>query len=107
LRLRGRTDLGSTVLNVLARYAEELQEANCRLMLAGVGQHNLDEFEKTGLIKTFGRENVFKATDRAGESLLDALAVAEKWLAETADDRIDETMNDAVPANSPNENEGD
>jgi SulP family sulfate permease len=107
LRLRGRADLGSTVLNVLARYAEQLQGANCRLMLAGVGEHNLDEFEKTGLIKTFGRDNVFKATDRAGESLLDALAVAEKWLAETADVDSDETMNDAVPANSPDENKGD
>ena len=48
----GRTDVGSTVLNVLAGYAEKLQEANCRLMLAGVGQHNLDEFEKTGLLET-------------------------------------------------------
>ena len=82
LRLRGRTDMGSTVLNVMARYTENLQQANCRLMLAGVGEHNLDEFEKTGLINTFGRENVFKATDRAGESLLAALAVAEKWLVE-------------------------
>ena len=49
--LHGRTDMGSTVLNVVASYAEKLQEANCRLMLASVGQHNLDEFEKTGLIK--------------------------------------------------------
>ena len=40
LRLRGSTNVGSTALNVLAGYAEKLQEANCRLMLAGVGQHN-------------------------------------------------------------------
>jgi SulP family sulfate permease len=107
LRLRGRTDLGSTVLNVLAGYAEKLQEANCRMMLAGVGQHNLDEFEKTGLIKTFGRDNVFKATDRAGESLLAALAVGEKWLEEPAQDQPEETKHDAVTAAAPTENEGD
>ena len=40
------------------------------------------EFEKTGLIKTFGRDNIFKETDRAGESMLEAIHVAEKWLAE-------------------------
>ncbi|UCC54266.1 MAG: sodium-independent anion transporter, partial [Anaerolineaceae bacterium] len=107
LRLRGRTDLGSTVLNVLADYAEELQEANCRLMLAGVGQHNLDEFEKTGLIKTFGRKNVFKATDRAGESLLAALGEGEKWLEDTAEGQPEETKDDAVPAAAQTENEGE
>ena len=83
-----------------------MQEANCRLMLAGVGEHNLDEFEKTGLIKTFGRENDFKATDKAGESLLDALAVAEKWLAEDMHDQPDETVNDAVSTTSQKKNDG-
>ena len=89
--------MGSTVLNLLAGYAEKLQEAHCRLMLACVGQHNLDEFEKTGLIKTFGRKNVFKATDRAFESLLEALAEGEKWLEETAEDEPDETIAETVP----------
>ena len=69
-----------------------MQEANGRLMLSGVGEHILDEFEKTGLIKTFGRKNVFKATDRAGESLLAALGEGEKWLEETAEDEPDETI---------------
>lgn len=84
LGLRGRPDLGSTVLNVLSRYAESLQAANCRLMLCGVGDHSLDQLENTGLIKIFGRDNVFKATERAGESALAALAAAEKWMAETS-----------------------
>ena len=49
---------------------------------AAVDEHNLDEFEKTGLINKFGRENVFKATERAGQSTLDALKEAEKWMKE-------------------------
>jgi len=59
------------------------------------------------LIKTFGRDNVFKATDRAGESLLAALAVGEKWLEEPAQDQPEETKHDAVTAAAPTENEGD
>jgi SulP family sulfate permease len=84
LNLRGRIDLGSTFLTVLSRYAENLRQADCRLMLVGVGDHSLDEFEKTGLIKTFGRENIFKATDRPGEAMYEALSAAEKWVEEVA-----------------------
>ncbi|MCP4167268.1 MAG: SulP family inorganic anion transporter [Chloroflexi bacterium] len=101
LRLRGRIDLGSTVMNVLVRYAEDLRAAKCRLMLAGVGEHSLGEFEKTGLINEFGRDNVFKATDRAGESTLAALAVAEKWLVETAPSQTDDFVDDDTLTDSP------
>jgi SulP family sulfate permease len=100
LRLRGRTDLGSTVLTVMGRYADGLREVNSRLMLSGVGEHTLDEFEKTGLIKTFGRGNVFKATDRAGESTLAALAAAEQWLADSAVIQPEKTNDDATPETS-------
>ncbi len=84
MNLRGRTDVGSTFLTVLDRYAQDLRDADCRLMLSGVSEHSLDTFDATGIIKTIGRNNVFKATDRPAESMLEALAAAEKWLEETA-----------------------
>ena len=80
VNLRGRTDVGSTFLTVFDRYAQNLRDADCRLMLSGVSEHSLDTFETTGIIKTIGRNNVFKATDRAFESLLEALSAAEEWL---------------------------
>ena len=79
----------------MGRYADGLREVNSRLMLSGVGEHTLDEFEKTGLIKTFGRRNVYKATDRAGESTLAALAAAEQWLADNAVIQPEKTNDDA------------
>ncbi len=83
VNLRGRTEMGSTILTTLQRYAQNMRNANCRLMLTGVSEHTLDEFETTGIIKTFGRRNVFKATERAGESTLEALSAAEEWLEDT------------------------
>lgn len=80
LRLRGGTDLGTTFLSVLRRYAEELRAHNCRFMLAGVSEHTANELEKTGLIRVFGRENVFHATERILESTMTAVEDGEKWL---------------------------
>ena len=90
VNLRGRTELGTTILTVLERYAQNLRDADCRLMLTGVSEHILDEFETTGIIKTFGRKNVFKATDRAGESMLEALSAAEAWLEEAEPEPVAE-----------------
>jgi hypothetical protein len=75
-------------------------------MLSGVGEHILDEFEKTGLIKTFGRRNVFKATDRAGESTLEALAAAEQWLEDNADIQPETANEDAKAETSQIEENG-
>ena len=38
--------------------------------------------ERTGQIKTYGRDNVFVATEVVGESLLEAYHAAEKWVSD-------------------------
>jgi hypothetical protein len=90
----------------LTRYAETLREADCRLMFAGVSDQGIDELEKTGVVKAIGRENVFKATDRPGESTLAALGAAEKWIeeAEQAPNGVTENGSDeegSTPAEEP------
>ena len=82
LWLRGRTELGSTFLGVLDRYAEELHAQESKLMLAGIGSFSKGVIEQTGQIKLYGRENVFEATEVVGESIVEAHHAAEKWLAE-------------------------
>jgi SulP family sulfate permease len=82
LWLHGRTDLGSTFLGILERYAENLQAHDSRLMLTGVSEFSLNVIKQTGQIETFGRENVFKGTDEVGASILEATHVADKWMAE-------------------------
>ena len=85
LWLHGRTDLGSTFLGILERYAENLQAHDSRLMLTGVSEFSLNVIKQTGQIETFGRENVFKGTDEVGGSIFEAYHVADKWLAENVE----------------------
>jgi len=81
LHLRGRTDLGSTLLEVLDRYSEELQAHQSKLMLAEISSFSKGVIEQTGQIRNYGRDNVFEATDVVGESMVEAYHAAEKWVA--------------------------
>jgi SulP family sulfate permease len=82
LWLRGRTDLGSTFLGILDRYAEDLQAHESKLMLAGLSDFSRGVIEQTGQIRIYGRENVFDATEVVGASIVEAYHAAEKWVAE-------------------------
>jgi SulP family sulfate permease len=74
--------LGSTFLSVLERYSQELQANESRLMLVGLSNFSLGVIEQTGLIRVFGRENVFEAKEVVGASIIEAHHEAEKWVAE-------------------------
>lgn len=37
--------------------------------------------KRAGILRVVGRENVFPATDRVGEALLQAVDAAERWIA--------------------------
>jgi SulP family sulfate permease len=82
LRLRDRDEVGSTFLGVVRRYAERLQGRNSRLSLAGVSDDVLVQLERTGIIDSVGRENVFLATPEYGESLRQAMEAGERWIEE-------------------------
>ena len=85
VRLRGRTDVGSTFLELVRRYGREISAADGRLMLAGVGPELLDQLERTGLIDVLGKDNVLRAHATVGASLEAATRHAEEWLSEQAD----------------------
>jgi SulP family sulfate permease len=82
LRLWDRDEVGSTFLGVVRRYAERLQGRNSRLSLAGVSDDVLVQLERTGIIDSVGRENVFLATPEYGESLRQAMEAGERWIEE-------------------------
>ena len=82
INLRSSRDLGSTFLQVLERYAEDLQAHDSVLMLAGVLPVVVDQLEKTGLMRKLGRENVFVEGEVIGQSVLAAWERAEKWVIE-------------------------
>lgn len=81
LALRGQIEVGSTFLNVLTRYAEQLAGRDSVLMLAGVEPSVLTQMERTGVLHIIGRKNVFLASEGVGEALLRAVEAGEVWIA--------------------------
>ena len=80
LRLRGRAQIGSTLIRVLERYAQHLQANGGKLMLAGVGEHVLEQIRKTETTETIPEEDIFVATGTLGGATNAALAAAQRWL---------------------------
>lgn len=80
LSLRGKGEIGSTLIAVLRRYAQELKEQEGRLMLVGVDETMYNQLAKTGVLAFIGAENVFRATPQLGEALNQAVAAARQRL---------------------------
>jgi SulP family sulfate permease len=80
LRLRGRTELGATLVQVLSKYADELRAVNGRLYLAGIGPQADHHLIETGKFRRTGPLRVYDATSIVGESTRQALADAQDWL---------------------------
>jgi SulP family sulfate permease len=80
LRLRGRTNLGATLVEVLANYADKLQEVNGRLYLTGIGEGAYDQIVRTGKLRLTGPVRVYEATPVRDESTEEAYADAAAWL---------------------------
>ena len=80
LALRGKKDVGSTLLEVLTRYAAALRQQESKLMLAGVDPSVKEQMERTEVLHQIGHENVFLAQTGVGQALQDAVDDAEKWI---------------------------
>jgi SulP family sulfate permease len=79
--LRGKSEVGSTFLQVITRYAADLHKQQSKLMLSGVDPNVKMQMERTGVLHQIGRENVFLVQDTVGQALADAFDAAEKWIA--------------------------
>jgi sulfate permease, SulP family len=80
LALRGNSEIGSTFVGVLRRYAEALHARDSKLMLVGVDAAAYDLFARTGLLQLIGEDNIFRATPQLGEAMNAAIASAGSWL---------------------------
>jgi SulP family sulfate permease len=69
LRLRGKDDLGSTIIKALLRYTSQLQAVGGHLLIAGVGPALVRQLGATTALDAVGRDNVFRATKQIGASL--------------------------------------
>jgi sulfate permease, SulP family len=80
LRLRGRTMLGATLVEVLSRYLEKLQKVNGRLYLTGVSEEVNKELARLRNVRLTGPIRVLEATPVRGQSTHVAYVDAQAWL---------------------------
>lgn len=80
LRLRGRTKLGATLVEVLDNYAGKLEQADGRLYLTGISENAREQMIRTGKLQLSGPVQVYEATEVRGESTQEAHADAQSWL---------------------------
>jgi SulP family sulfate permease len=84
INLRGKSEIGSTFVTVLQRYARALQARQGKLMLVGVDPAVRTQLATTGALALIGDDNVFLATPQLGAGLNQAVAAARAWLDEPA-----------------------
>ena len=78
IRLRGRTDVGSTFLGIVERYRGETEAAGGVLLLAGVGPELRDQLERTGVLEAIGDDRVCEAQPTLTASVSVAVEAAEQ-----------------------------
>lgn len=79
LSLRGHTELGSTFIGVLERYAQALQANGNTLMLVNVNSAVYEQLRDTECLDILGDENVFVAS-KPGESNQEAYQKAQQLI---------------------------
>jgi sulfate permease, SulP family len=87
LRLRGRTQVGATLIEVLDDYADELAETGGRLYLSGVDERLSRQLRHAGKLDLDGAVQLVPAGAIVGESTERALADANAWLSSTHKDQ--------------------
>ncbi len=82
LRLRGRSDLGTTFMDVLRRYAEVLVAAGSKLVIVSANERIIEQLSVTGITGVIGDENVYPGDERVGAAIERASAEATAWVEE-------------------------
>lgn len=80
LRLRGRTQVGATLIEVLDEYADEIADAGGRLYLSGVDDDVSDQLRQAGKLDLDHSVHMVPADAVLGNSTRQALAAAHAWL---------------------------
>ena len=80
LRLRGRTRIGSTLIDVLDDYADDLRDVGGRLYLSGVHADVAAQLRRAGKLELEREVWVARADEIIGDSTTAAIAEANAWL---------------------------
>jgi len=85
LRLRGRTDLGTTFMDVLLRYAQSLAAVGSKLVVVSTNERIDEQLGVTGITAVIGAENVYAGDHRVGAAIRRAYDDALAWVAAKRD----------------------
>ncbi|MBK9179456.1 MAG: SulP family inorganic anion transporter [Acidimicrobiales bacterium] len=80
LRLRGRSDLGTTFMDVLYRYAQALAAVGSKLVIVSANERIIEQLTVTGITEVIGAENVYPGDERVGATVGRAYADALSWV---------------------------
>jgi SulP family sulfate permease len=80
VRLRGHTDLGTTFVDVLARYAAQLDQAGSRLVVASVDSRVMRQLQAGGVVDIIGPDGFVLGDERVGAALASAVSEAQAWI---------------------------
>ena len=80
LRLRGRSDLGTTFMDVLLRYAHALDQVGSRLMIASTNVDIEEQLAVTGITAVIGQDSVYRGDERVGATTRQAESDAQAWV---------------------------
>jgi SulP family sulfate permease len=80
LRLRGRSDLGTTFMDVLHRYTHSLQAVGSKLVIVSADERIIEQLRVTGVADTLGDENLYPGDERVGAAVRRAVADAHLWV---------------------------
>ena len=85
VRLRGRTDLGTTFMDVLLRYAQSLAAAGSKLVVVSTNERIDEQLGVTGITAVIGPDNVYAGDARVGAAVRRAYDDALAWVAANRD----------------------
>ena len=80
LRLRGRTDLGTTFMDVLRRYAQALTAAGSKLVIVSASERIQEQLRVTGVTDLISPQDIYVGDERVGATLKRAYADATAWI---------------------------
>ena len=80
LRLRGRSDLGTTFMDVLLRYAQSLAAVGSRLIIVSTNDRIDEQLAVTGITSVIGPDSIYSGDERVGASVARAQADAAAWI---------------------------
>ena len=80
LRLRGRTDLGTTFMDVLRRYAEALTAVGSKLVIVSASERIQEQLRVTGVTDLIAPQDIYAGDERVGATLKRAYADATFWI---------------------------